>query len=73
MYENMSGPVGFAMHEDRLAQGARNLRVSEAERATNGQRARDRRSIRDAIARTLMTVAERLAPTVATEKVATAR
>lgn len=32
MFDNMTGVVGFAMHEDRLAKAAQHVRLAEAER-----------------------------------------
>lgn len=65
MFENMTVAVAFAMHEDRQAMAKRNLRLTEAERATKGRRASERRFGREAIAKGLMTLAGRLAPSIA--------
>ncbi len=61
MLENMAGAVGFAMHAERLARAAHNLRLQEAEAAT-GQRA-IAGSYRASLARALMALAARVAPT----------
>lgn len=73
MLESMTGAVGFAMHEDRLAKAASNLRLLEAEQAGRGQQARSRRSCRATIAGMLTALATRLAPTVTAGTAATAR
>jgi hypothetical protein len=63
MLENLAGAVGFAMHEERLARAAHNVRLIEAKRAATGQRAIDG-SYRASLARALVALAVRLAPTV---------
>jgi hypothetical protein len=73
MFDNMTGAVGFAMHEDRLARAAKNLRLIEAEQASGGQRAHVRGSASVVIAKALIAVATRLAPSVTTSTVATAQ
>jgi hypothetical protein len=55
MFENMAAPVGFAMHEDRLATASRNLRVIEAEQGAKQKR------VRQALARVLVSLANALA------------
>ncbi len=66
MLENMAGAVGFAMHADRLAKAAGNLRLQEAEAASKQQR----RGVaggphRAAVATLLIALAAWIAPTVA--------
>jgi hypothetical protein len=73
MFDNMTGAVGFAMHEDRLARATKNLRLIEAEQAREGQRARVRGSVSMALAKGLVALATRLAPSVTTNTVATAQ
>jgi hypothetical protein len=65
MLENMAGAVGFAMHEDRLATAARNLRLREAERARPPSRGRIGAACRATLAQALLALATRIAPTVA--------
>ncbi|MEO8715652.1 MAG: hypothetical protein ABI369_11620 [Acetobacteraceae bacterium] len=62
MLENMAGAVGFAMHEERLARAAHNVRLIEATRAATGQRASDR-SYRVSLVRALVALAAPVAPT----------
>ncbi len=62
MLENMAGAVGFAMHEERLARAAHNMLLIEAKQAATGQRASDR-SYRASLARALVALAARVAPT----------
>ncbi len=62
MLENMAGAVGFAMHEERLARAAHNVRLIEAKQAATGQRAIDG-SYRALLARALVALAVRVAPT----------
>jgi hypothetical protein len=64
MLENMAGAVGFAMHEDRLARAAKNMRLAEAEQGRARRQTRVRRSVRVALAKTLLALAARLAPPV---------
>jgi hypothetical protein len=59
MFENMAGAVGFAMHEDRLAQAAQNLRLAEAK---EGARAGVSGGYRAALATALKALAARIAP-----------
>jgi hypothetical protein len=73
MFDNMTGTVGFAMHEDRLATATRNLRLAEAERGAKGQRGNDRRTYRATIASALVVLATRIAPHGTPGKVATAQ
>ncbi len=61
MFENMAGPVGFAMHEDRLAQGAKKMRRAEAEQE---RRATANGGYRKAVAMALTALAARIAPSV---------
>jgi hypothetical protein len=66
MLENMAGAVGFAMHAERLARAAHNLRLQEAEAATGQQRRGSAGgSHRAAVATLLIALAARIAPTVA--------
>lgn len=65
MFDNLTGAVGFAMHEDRLATAARNLRLREAERAQPPSRGKIGAAYRATIAQGLMALATRVAPTVA--------
>ncbi len=62
MFENMAGPVGLAMHEDRLAQVAKNMRRVEAEQ---GRRAAAKGGYRQVMATALSALAARIAPSVA--------
>jgi hypothetical protein len=59
MYENMVGPVGFGMSEDRLAQAKKNMRLAETQR---GERAVARGGYRQAVALALKALAARIAP-----------
>lgn len=72
MFDNMTGIVGMAMHEDRQATARRNARLAEALWTANPTGMRGRYS-REAIAEGLMALAARIAPGAAqTGKVATA-
>jgi hypothetical protein len=64
MYENMVGPVGFVMHEDRLAQATKNRRLVEAE---EGQRTAGKvhYEYREAMGKAMLTLAARIAPQIA--------
>jgi hypothetical protein len=64
MYENMVGPVGFAMHEDRLAQTTKKMRLTEAEQGRRVGKEAAHRGYRAGIAVKLVALATRLAPTV---------
>lgn len=64
MFDNMTGAVGFAMHEDRLARATTNRRVSEAVQATAAMRGRRWVSVRAGSAKGLLAVAARIAPAV---------
>jgi hypothetical protein len=65
MFDNMTGTVGFAMHEDRLAKATRNLRVMEAEAATKRRQVPSvGERYRVVMARLMIAVATRLAPAV---------
>jgi hypothetical protein len=57
MFDNsMTGPVGFAMHEDRLRRAMANLRESEVEQAPK------RYPVRHAVAKVLIALASTLLP-----------
>jgi hypothetical protein len=60
MFENMSEFVGYAMHDDLLLRARRDARATEAaqEMARHGTR----RSHREAVARLLVMLATRIAP-----------
>jgi|GEM_PF-6185161 len=62
MFDNMTGAVGFAMHADRLAKAANNLRLAEAQ---HGQRAAKRHLMRAACVRWLIGLAKIAAPPAA--------
>ncbi|MCA1668237.1 MAG: hypothetical protein LC793_12755 [Thermomicrobia bacterium] len=62
MFENMAGPVGFAMHEDRLARAAKEMRLAEAEQ---GRRLTAGGGHRKVMAKAMSALATRLAPSVA--------
>ncbi len=70
MFDNMTGAVGFAMHEDRLARAIQNLRLAEAEQGA--RRGRSRRIIREVIAEMLLDLATRLTPVEDIQKPASA-
>jgi hypothetical protein len=65
MFDNLTGTVGTLMHEDRLAKATQNLRIMEAEAASKRQRRSAGAAYRAAIAKSLVTLAARIAPTVA--------
>jgi hypothetical protein len=65
MIENMAGSVGFAMHEDRLAKAAKNMRLAEAKRGRQGSPVGARARCRAGIAAALVMVASRIAPAMA--------
>ena len=72
MFNSLTGAVGFAMHEDRLARAERNLRLIEAEGAKVGRSsALPGSTYREAVANILMTLATHLAPTVVTARTRT--
>lgn len=71
MLESMTGEVGFAMHEDRLAKAMRNQRLTEAEQLRNSARV-GHSPVRDTLARGLTALAMRLAPGDASREVAPA-
>jgi hypothetical protein len=73
MFDNMTGAVGFAMHEDRLARATKNLRIIEAEQTRVEQRAPVRGSANVVLAKALVSLATRIAPNVTTGRVATAQ
>ncbi len=61
MFDNsMTGAVGFAMHEDRLAKAADNLRLAEATQVRGMVGA----TCRARIAQALMALAARIAPSI---------
>ena len=64
MFDNMTGAVGFAMHEDRLAMAARDRQLRSAERARPPSRGKIGAACRATLARGLTTLATRIAPTV---------
>jgi hypothetical protein len=71
MFDNsMTGAVGFAMHEERLARARRNLLLSEAEQVIQGKRT-GRFVSREVLAQVLVALAERLAPTVTLSRTGT--
>lgn len=66
MLENLSAVVGLAMHDDLLMRAKKGARVAEAEREWQRRRCGERgRSYRDAVAKLLVALAARIAPTVA--------
>ena len=74
MFENMAGEVGFAMHEERLAQANGDRLIAEAARATTRDaRIRDIRHYRAMLAHGLIAVATRLAPRGTTPQVSSAQ
>jgi hypothetical protein len=74
MLENLSAVVGLAMHDDLLMRAKKDARVAEAEREWQRQRRGQRgRSYRQAVAKALIGLAVRIAPSVATGTVATAQ
>jgi hypothetical protein len=57
MFDNsMTGPVGFAMHEDQLRRATANLREIEADQATK------RYPVRQAVANVVIALAATLRP-----------
>jgi hypothetical protein len=63
MFDNsMTGAVGFAMHEARLATATRNLRLAEAEQESQWAPRSVGRAYRAITARALMALAARIAP-----------
>jgi hypothetical protein len=70
MFENMAEFVGYAMHDDLMLRTKRDARAAEAARELK-RRATPRRSYRHAVARALVAVAARIAPTVATPNTGT--
>jgi hypothetical protein len=59
MFDNsMTGPVGFAMHEDRLRRAMANLREIDADQATQ------RNPVRQAVANVLIALAATLRPSI---------
>jgi hypothetical protein len=65
MFDNsMTGAVGCAMHEERLARATRNLLLSEAEQGIKGERTQRAYVSRERLAQGLVALAARLAPSV---------
>ncbi len=64
MFDNMAGAVGFAMHADRLARAAHNGRLAEAEQGSARVRQTIDELVRVSLARALVTLATRVAPTI---------
>jgi hypothetical protein len=74
MLENMSAVVGLAMHDDLLMRATKDARVAAAEREWQWQQRGERgRWYREAVAKMLVGLAVRIAPSVATGTVATAQ
>jgi hypothetical protein len=74
MFDNrMTGAVGFAMHEERLARAAKNLHLIEAERARAGRGTHVRGSVSVVVAKGLVALATWIAPSVTSGAVATAQ
>src|SRR4051794_14505062 len=74
MFDNvMTGAVGFAIHEDQLAQAAARRRAKEAMRTCKVQRRVPSPVYREAMARALVALATRSAPSVTGKRVSTAR
>jgi hypothetical protein len=66
MLENLSGFVGYAMHEERLRQAVTNARSAEAGTRHKQRHAQmPRQTCREVAARALVALATRIAPTVA--------
>jgi hypothetical protein len=66
MLENMSGFVGYAMHADRLRQTVISARSAEAGKGHEQRQAHiPRQTCREVVARALVALATRIAPTVA--------
>ncbi len=65
MFDNMTGAVGFAMHEDRLAKAAQNRRLAQATQMKQPHDRSRSHVSRDGIAKGLLAVAERLGPRAA--------
>ncbi len=64
MFENMAGPVGFAMHEDRLARAAKEMRLAEAKQGKQARGRATKHEYRQALATWLIALAARIAPSV---------
>jgi hypothetical protein len=62
--DSITGAVAFAMHEDRLRRARRNMLLSEAADARSGHRRRHDWVSRERLARGLVALAKRLAPSV---------
>ena len=66
MFDNMTGFVGYAMHEDRLRHTVTNARRTEVKRVRMQLReSAPHPSWRASVARVLIALATRIAPTVA--------
>lgn len=64
MFENMAAPVGFAMHEDRLARAAKEMRLAEAKQGKQARKRATGNGQRAAVAKRLVTLAIRLSPSI---------
>lgn len=64
MFEYMDRFVGYAMHDDLMMRTKTDVQVAEAARVLKRQ-AMPRRSYRASVARALVALATRIAPTVA--------
>jgi hypothetical protein len=74
MLENLSEFVGYAMHDDLLMHRKQDARVAAARRAWQEQRRGEQgRSYREVVAKMLIGLATRIAPSVITSTVATAQ
>jgi hypothetical protein len=68
MFDNsMTGAVGFAMHEERLARAKRNLLLIEATHARTGHRTHRACVNRERMAQGLVALAARIAPKTVTK------
>ncbi len=65
MFDNMTGAVGFAIHEDRLATAAKNLQLADAKQGRQGSPSEARPVYRVGIAAALVALATQIAPTIA--------
>ncbi len=65
MFDNMTGAVGFAMHDDRLTKAAKNMRLADAKRGRQGSPEGARARYRAGIAAGLVALAARIAPALA--------
>jgi hypothetical protein len=72
MFENMAGAVGFAMHEDRLAKAAKNMRLVAIEQGRRHRSSEETHAeYRAAIATALVTLAIWIAPSLTRSDTAT--